>query len=123
MPSEEDMDRCEVCADQLATTIPSGGFDGIHQDCPRCGEFQLTETASSIMRQALGTDRRALLSGWVRSQNRLGSVPMITSENLKTILAAPLPSVVDQSNALLKEAALGLKRGLAIPLTLMSQSF
>lgn len=109
MLPEEDKDLCEVCVDQQATTISSGGFDGIHQDCPRCGEFKLTGTANSMMRQGIGTDQRALLSGWVRSQNRLGSVPMITSENLKTILAAPLPSVVDRSNALLEEAALGLK--------------
>jgi hypothetical protein len=89
MSSDEDKDKCEVCVDQMATTLPAGGFDGIHQNCPRCGEFKLSGTASSMMRQGLGRDRRALLSGWVRNQNRLGSVPMITSENLKKILATP----------------------------------
>ncbi len=109
MSSDEDKDQCEVCVDQQATTIPSGGFDGIHQNCPRCGEFKLSGTASSIMRQGLGKDRRALLSGWVRNQNRLGSIPMITSENLKKVLATPLPSVIERANALLEEAVLGLK--------------
>lgn len=109
MPSDEDKDKCEVCVDQMATTLPSGGFDGIHQNCPRCGEFKVSGTASSMMRQGLGRNRRALLSGWVRNQNRLGSVPMITSENLKMVLATPLPSVLERANALLEEAVLGLK--------------
>ncbi len=109
MSSDKDKDKCEVCVDQMATTLPSGGFDGIHQNCPRCGEFKLSGTASSMMRRGLGRDRRALLSGWVRNQNRLGSVPMITSENLKMILASPLPSVLERSNALLDEAVVGLK--------------
>ena len=108
MSSDEDKDPCEVCADQKATTIPSGGFDGVHQNCPRCGEFKLTGSAGSVMRQGLGKAKRALLSGWVRNQNRLGSVPMITTENLKRILATPLPSVMERANALLEEAVLGL---------------
>jgi len=71
MSSDKDKDQCEVCVDQQATTIPSGGFGGIHQNCSRCGEFKLSGTASSIMRQGLGKDRRALLSGWVRNQHQL----------------------------------------------------
>jgi len=109
MPPHEDKDPCEVCVYKNATTIPSGGFDGVHQNCPRCGEFKLSGTASSVMRQSLGKDKRALLSGWVRNQNRLGSVPMITTENLKKIIATPLPSVIERANALLEEAVLGLK--------------
>ena len=109
MSLDEIKDKCEVCVDQMATTLPSGGFDGIHQDCPRCGEFKLSGTACSMMRRGLGRDRRALLSGWVRNQNRLGSVPMITSENIKMILATPLPSVLERASALLDEAVVGLK--------------
>lgn len=109
MPPDDEKDQCEVCVDQLATTMPSGGFDGIHQDCPRCGEFKLSGTANTLLRRGLGKERRGLLSGWVRNQNRLGSVPMITSDNLKRILAMPLPSVAERANALLQEAALGLK--------------
>lgn len=108
MSSDESKDQCEVCVDQMATTIPSGGFDEVHQKCQRCGEFKLTGSAGSVMRNGLGKAKRALLSGWVRNQNRLGSVPMITTENLKKILAAPLPLVMQRANALLEEALLGL---------------
>lgn len=61
------------------------------------------------MRQGLGTAKRALLSGWVRNQNRSGSVPMITSENLQKILSIPMPSVGERALALLEEAESGLK--------------
>lgn len=60
------------------------------------------------MRRGLGTEKRARLSGWVREQNRSGSVPMITSDNLDKILARPLPSLSERASALLIEAEHGL---------------
>jgi len=110
MSLEEDKDRCEVCAVETAKTLNSGGFDGIHQDCPRCGEFKVTGTALSEMSQRLGQERRAILSGWVRNQNTFGSVPLITSDNLESILAIPIPPVMERVKLLLMEAEKGLKR-------------
>lgn len=104
-----DQDPCEVCSVETATTITSGGFDGIHQNCPRCGEFRISGTALSIMGQGLGNERRALLSGWVRNQNSMGSTPLLTSDNLKTILTTPIPPVMDRAKMLLVEAEKGLK--------------
>jgi nucleoside 2-deoxyribosyltransferase len=109
MAQDSDKDQCEICSTPNFAQSFRSGFDGIHQGCPRCGEFKVTGTASSIMRQGLGTKKRALLSGWVRNQFRLGSVPMITTENLQKILASPLPSVGERALALLKEAESGLK--------------
>lgn len=56
------------------------------------------------MRRSMGKEKRARLSGWVREQNRAGSVPMITSDNLDKILTRPLPSVAERATALLIEA-------------------
>ena len=109
MSLDEDKDPCEVCRVETATTIPSGGFDGIHQNCPRCGEFRVSGTALSIMGQGLGKERRAVLSGWVRNQNSLGSIPLITSDSLKTILSTPVPPVMERTEMLLLEAEKGLK--------------
>ena len=109
MVSDSDNDKCEVCADQLAQTIPSGGFDGIHQNCPRCGEFKISGTACSLIRQPHGKERRAKLSGWVRAQNRNGTVPMITSDTLQRIADSPLPSVVERAYGILLEAESGMK--------------
>lgn len=109
MAQETEEDRCEACADQMAQTISSGGFDGIHQKCPRCGEFKISGTALSVMASGLGKERRAKISGWIRSQNRLGSIPMITTENLKKVLESPIPPVAERAFALLQEAQIGLK--------------
>jgi nucleoside 2-deoxyribosyltransferase len=108
MSVETEIDPCEVCNEPEASTLFSG-FDGVHQKCPRCGEFKLTGTASSIMRQGLGKEKRALLSGWVKNQNRMGSIPMITSENLKEVLESPPPSIAERANFLLLEAESKLK--------------
>lgn len=107
MPTESEKDPCEVCIHQQATTIPTD-LDGIHQNCPRCGEFMLSRTASSSMRHTLGTEKRAKLSGWIRAQNRSGSVPIITTGNLNKIIDRPLPSVAERASALLMEAEQGL---------------
>lgn len=108
MSLAESKELCEVCSVETAKTNPSG-FDGIHKNCPRCGEFRISGTTLSIMGQELGKEHRAVLSGWVRNQNALGSVPLITSDNLKTILATPIPSVMDRAKKLLVEAEKGLK--------------
>lgn len=110
MSIDEDKDRCKVCSADHVTIIHSGGFDGIHQDCPRCGEFKVTGTALSEMSQGLGQERQAILSGWVRNQNTIGSVPLITSDNIKTILTTPIPPVMERVKLLLLEAEKGLKR-------------
>jgi len=108
MPEEYEQDPCLVCVDQQAENIPTN-FDGFHQNCPRCGEFKISGTASSIMNQGLGKENRAKLSGWVLTQNRAGEIPMITSDNLKNILDRPLPSVPERATNLLLEAERGLK--------------
>lgn len=103
-----DYDPCEICATQ-AETIPSS-FDGVHQACPRCGEFKLSGTAGSMLRQGVGPAVRAKVSGWVRDQNRDNTVPMITSDVLQQVSARPLPSVAERGVRLLLEALRGQER-------------
>jgi len=105
--TEHDNDPCEVCANKEASTIPSD-IDGIHQNCPRCGEFKLSGSVNTIIRRGLGPEKLAKLSGWVREQNRSGSVPMITSDNFAKILSRPLPTVAERASALLIEAQNGM---------------
>lgn len=100
-------DPCEVCNKERAISLPAN-FDGIHQNCPRCGEFKLVGTAGSMLRRGVGEEKRALLSGWVRDQNNSGSVPMITSVVLDNVLSRSPPPVVERAFSLLKEAEHGL---------------
>ncbi len=112
MTTDLDKDQCEICnTPNFADSFSLGsGFDGSHQRCVRCGEFKITRTASAVLRSGAGHTRRALLSGWVRNQNRLGSIPLITTENMEKVLSAPVPSVGDRAFALLAEAESGLKQ-------------
>lgn len=105
---EFEQDPCEVCNKETAKTLFTN-FDGVHQLCPRCGEFKFTGTANSIHRANATAERRAMLSGWVREQNGLGLVPVITSSGLENIISRPLPSISDRAMALLVEASRGLE--------------
>ncbi|MDY6822337.1 MAG: hypothetical protein SWH68_00840 [Thermodesulfobacteriota bacterium] len=107
MPIDEEKDPCEACRVETAVSINSVNLDGIHQNCPRCGEFKISGTALSMMGKGLGAEHCAKLSGWVRNHNTLGSVPLLTSDSLKTILAAPIPSVMERATMLLVEAKNG----------------
>lgn len=100
-------DPCEVCTKEQAKTLPVN-FDGIHQACPRCGEFKLSGTAGSVLRRSVGNSKRAILSGWVRDQNNAGAVPMITTTVLENLLQRSTPPVAERAFALLQEAERGL---------------
>lgn len=100
-------DPCEVCAKEQAGSV-SVNFDGVHQVCPRCGEFKLSGTAGSVLRRGIGPVKRALLSGWVRDQNNSGSVPIITTYVLDNVFQRPMPSVASRAFSLLTEAERGL---------------
>lgn len=101
-------DPCEVCnIEQAMTQTCSSSFDGVHQVCPRCGEFKLSGTAGTVLRNVVGPDKRALLSGWVKEQNNSGAVPLITNAVLDNVFQRPLPSVAQRAFSLLKEAEKG----------------
>lgn len=101
--SARELDPCEVCTKEQARSLPVN-FDGIHQACPRCGEFKLSGSAGSVLRRGVGELKRAILSGWVRDQNNSGSVPMITTTVLENVLQRSPPPVAERAFALLKEA-------------------
>lgn len=101
-------DPCEVCTKETAESF-SSDFDGVHQLCPRCGEFKLSRTAGSVLRRGVGQPKRAKLSGWVREQNLAGATPMITTNTLESVFERPLPPVSERALGLLREAESGLE--------------
>lgn len=102
-----DFDPCVICIDQQAQALTPPGYDGIQQNCPRCGEFKVTGTALTAVGGGLGRKKRSKLSGWTFDQNRAGAIPTITGDNLRKILTRPLPSVPDRASRLLVEAGRG----------------
>ncbi len=63
MTEDHDLDLCVVClTEQKEESIPPD-FGGIHQICPRCNEFKISDSATSILRLGLGIEKRTKLSG------------------------------------------------------------
>ena len=114
-------DLCEVCTREMALSL-SVDFDGIHQNCHRCGEFKVSGTACAGLRRGIGEARRSVLSGWVRDQNNSGSVPMITTDVLEKVLQRPAPPVAERALALLREADRGVN-GLGAPFNITEPRF
>ena len=102
-----DTDPCVVCVTTQAETQSTPGYDGVHQICPRCGEFKISGSTLAIMSSGIGAEKRAKLSGWIRDQNRAGTIPEINSYTYKSIISRPIPSVADRATRLLIEASSG----------------
>jgi len=92
-------DPCEICGTP-AETVPSGGYDGIHQRCPRCGEFRLSGTGCAVIRR-FPHEAKVKLSGWVRDQNMLSEVPELTSDRITRIAAGPIPGIIERADRFL----------------------
>lgn len=102
-----DTDQCVACVTTEAETLTTPGYDGAHQNCPRCGEFKISGTTLAMISGGIGADVRAKLSGWVRDQNRSGTIPEINSSIYKSIITRPIPTVADRARRLLVEATHG----------------
>ena len=100
-------DPCAICKTQSAESFPSN-FDGIHQKCPRCGDFRVSGSALATMEHNLSVEQRAKVSGWVHDQNTSGDTPLITTHSLMSIVQRPLPGILERSMGLLIEAERGL---------------
>ncbi len=92
--------QCSICHAQ-ASTFASGGYDGEHVDCERCGEFFLSRTALVTNVEKLLPRERAKVSAWIQNQNQLGSVPRLLDSTVTSILQLPPPSIQQRADRLL----------------------
>ena len=84
-------DPCELCGTP-AETGRLGGYQGIRQDCPRCGGFRLSRTGMAVIRR-VPPEEKAKLSAWARHQNMLGEMPELTSDHIQSLAKAPIPGI------------------------------
>lgn len=104
-----DRSPCAICGTPSETIPPT--FDGIHQICPRCGEFKMSGTVRAMIEGRLDASTQAKLSGWIFDQNRDGMDPqMIKSDILERIKTRPLPTAAERADRLLLEALRGQKQ-------------
>ena len=71
--------------------------------CPQCGEFKLDRTGWATIRRVQRRDK-AKLSGWVRDQNILGEVPQLSDNQIRQLLASPMPGIRERADRLLTYA-------------------
>lgn len=84
-------DPCEICG-ETAESIPANG-DVLHQHCDRCGEFILSGSAMSLVRNLSRPDKTKLARA-VRRANIAAVVPTITSNNLSEFFPTSPPSAL-----------------------------
>jgi hypothetical protein len=70
-------------------------------ECPRCGSFQITDSAS-IEIERLKAHERIVISGWIRDQNDLGESPKITTYDLDRLKQLPTKPVAERIDRLLR---------------------
>jgi hypothetical protein len=76
-----------------------------HQQCPRCGEFKLPQTAGkTLCRMRKSSIIVIKLSGWIQDQNMVGNIPALTDEQLKLIEITPTLGIQDRANRFLQYA-------------------
>lgn len=100
------MDVCPVCKDELKSPAVSHqvGTDAVDYECPRCGNYSLTGSASATLPSILQADERAAikLSHVLYSMTEREAWPILDSELLRNICSEmSLPSLSEQLNNLI----------------------
>lgn len=93
---------CPVCTNQAEFRPETP--DQHRWQCPRCGDYSLTGTAESIVRDQPLANRGAV-SGWIRRQNSRGVTPRINNEAVDRLRALTQPPFRERVEQYLLAAA------------------
>jgi hypothetical protein len=88
---------CSICKMRDQQGEPGATTD---MACARCGRYQITIQAMHELRDAPDA-ARPLMAGWVRSQNRLGSIPLINVETIALVRTLPQLEFMERARRLL----------------------
>lgn len=81
--------RCQLCK-QEAPSDKAGAGDLF--DCARCGKYEITDSAQSVLKHGSYADDLWILSCVIRNANEGGQVPKLTTYNIPGLIAsAPIP--------------------------------
>ncbi|MFQ6334629.1 hypothetical protein [Methylophilus sp. 3sh_L] len=88
--------QCPICkSTNLKETVIG---DGAVINCPRCGQFTISETAAEIWRNKYPSLRKiANASGWIKEHQDCE----INSDQIESLLKIPTPSVAERAKRLL----------------------
>jgi hypothetical protein len=90
--------RCPICNNPAERGRDRDYGDKKQVRCPRCGPFEISETALSMLKSRIGDDSRAIarLSHAVRSRTSDETWFFVSSNNLDELTQTSLPSVPQQ---------------------------
>src|ERR1700686_2100087 len=91
--------ECFVCKLRDQQSEPALG-DRAEVVCDCCGSYEITGSAMAEIGSVPEVER-PLISEWVRSQNRLGSRPLITTHNLPILRGLPRLEFMERARRLL----------------------
>lgn len=92
------MEQCPICAEQSHHS-QLGSRDAYAVNCPRCGLYNLTRTASVNLKNSHFSDREiANISGWLHEN----SIFEITSYNIDNLKQLKTPSFHERADKLLE---------------------
>jgi len=92
---------CALCG---APVIFEPKGDERRFQCQRCGNYNLTGTAESILRDR-PIQNRGAVSGWIRRQNSMGVVPKIDNDRVNYLRALTKPTFRERAEQYLLAAS------------------
>jgi hypothetical protein len=94
---------CAICGTSSSFRPLSPDLHSIA--CPRCGEYRLTGSAESMLRDQHRIRNPGAVSGWIRQQNAMGITPRIDSDAVPTLGVLTKPPFRERVERLLVAAA------------------
>ena len=100
------MPACEICGSSLLQVEPDWALVG--RECPRCGEFRIDTVGGGLRADqswfsASEGEAVVRLSGWIREQNAASTVPTLTYDIIRRIVARPRPDFKTRAMLLLRQ--------------------
>lgn len=92
---------CPICVGEA--TPHKTPRDSEIWECPACGTYEITRTAS-VDNRNLENSIRQRISGWLNEQQDQGTRPFLRSFDIERLASIRIPSLPDRANLLLRRA-------------------
>lgn len=96
------MVKCHVCNSEAKFSLRNDAESTV-VNCPRCGKFEITGTAKTLL-SSLKIDA-AVVSGWIREQNAIGSTPSFDGRNISHLETLRKPGLKERAERYLLTVA------------------
>lgn len=96
----EDTDNCPICRASAKVRVTYQGRDALEYQCQRCGNFSVTGSARSIIRESKWSPRQiANASGWIREHQGI----QVSTADKEFLSMMRTPAVAERATKILIE--------------------